>query len=207
MPLEAIDSQKPSSVAPVRAEVANDRVPRRGLAAWLATWIHRRIAPSFERYEAQGESFAYLDELARETPGGFLRFLLFMPAAGHGVRATPEMLAVARLAATAVEDCGPCVQTSARIAREAGVDPLILRAVVEGRGDELPAPLARIERYARAVAGGADDANTLADALAHELGEDVRAELALAVATVRVFPTLKRGLGMARGCALHRFEV
>ena len=40
------------------------RVRRRGFTARLATFVHRRIAPGLARYEAEGESFAYLDELA-----------------------------------------------------------------------------------------------------------------------------------------------
>ena len=39
------------------------------------------------------------------------------------------------------------------------------------------------------------------------LGRTVRFELALTAATVTAYPALKRGLGYATSCALHKLEV
>lgn len=173
----------------------------------LTTMMLRRFDQSVKTHEAKGESFEYMRHIGRLVPSAFFKFLAFLPLSGHRKHASVEMLSVARVAATAAEDCGPCVQTCVRMALEQGVSRQILRPVVEGHDDDLPADLALVARYARVVAGGHGDAGELAGQLAERVGEAARLELALSIATAKVFPTIKRGLGMARSCALQPLEL
>ena len=53
----------------------------------------------------------------------------------------------------------------------------------------------------------APEATELSEELAQELGRAALVDLALAIASVRVFPTLKRGLGYAQSCSQVTVEV
>ena len=160
-----------------------------------------------QQEEAVGESMDYLRDVARASRSALFKFGLFAPLARHRTAASPAALAVARLVATRHEDCGPCLQTCVRLASGDGVDAEVIRAVLASRPEDLDAPLARVYRYAEAVASAALEATELAAEIAAEQGEKALVDLALAIASVRVFPTLKRGLGYAQSCSLITIEV
>lgn len=57
-------------------------------------------------------------------------------------------------------------------------------------------------RFAAAVAAGTAEAAVLGERIEARLGRTAQVDLALAIATSRFFPTVKRGLGYARSCSL-----
>ena len=161
-----------------------------------------------DRQEEQiGESMDYLRDIARASVPAFLKFGLFAPLAAHRSAASAEALAVVRLVATRHEDCGPCLQTCVRYALRDGVDAGVVRAVIAGQPERLPEHLARLYRFAEAVITASPEATALSQQTAEELGQKALVDLALAIAGVRVFPTVKRALGYAKSCSLVRVEV
>ncbi len=156
---------------------------------------------------AVGEPMDYLRDVARASPAAFFKFGLFIPMARHRAAASGDALAVAQLVATQHEDCGPCLQTCVRFARMGGVDADVIRAVLAASPDRLDASLAKVYRYAQAVVTASPEATQLAEELTEEHGRTVLVDLALAIASVRVFPTLKRGLGYAQSCSQVTVEV
>lgn len=126
--------------------------------------------------------------------------------ASHRRKLPLDAFHVARLAATQVEDCGTCVQIVVNMARKEDVGADLLKAALAGNEAALPAPLGDVLRYARQVAQGQDDAE-LRDRLRASYGEAGLVELALAIATARVFPSVKRAMGHAVSCSLVRVEV
>jgi len=149
-----------------------------------------------------GESADWLREVLKSSRGAFIKFGLFMPLAKHRLSAPLELWHVARIATNAAEDCGPCLNITVRHALAEGVDRRLVAAAARGDLDALPLSAARVWRYARAVVEADPEAAALGDAVADEIGRDGLVELALAIATVRVFPTMKRALGYARSCSL-----
>jgi len=154
-----------------------------------------------------GVSLDYLRHVARTSPRAFFKFALFTPLAAHRRRLPPDAYHVARLVATHHEDCGTCVQIEVNLARQNGVAPDVLRAAVKRRPDELPAALADVYRFAEAVveAGGAE--GEWRERVRAHYGEEALVEMALGIASARVFPTTKRALGYATSCALVNVEV
>lgn len=133
------------------------------------------------------------------SAGRFLDFRRRLPRAAYHA---------ARITATRGDDCGTCVQMMVRVARADGIGVDVLRPLVQGDLEALPAPLARVARYAAAVIA-ADDAQVaeLLPALEADHGPDGVAELALAIAGARVYPTTKRALGQATSCSLVAIDV
>jgi len=158
---------------------------------------------SIRKTERQvGESADWLREVLKSSRSAFLKFGMFMPMAQHRRNAPLELWHVARIATNAAEDCGPCLNITIRHALAQGVDPKLVSAAARGQLDDMPLSAARVWRYARAVVVSDPEAALLGEAIANEIGRDGLVELAMGIASVQVFPTMKRALGYAQSCAL-----
>ncbi|PWR19686.1 hypothetical protein [Zavarzinia compransoris] len=169
----------------------------------MLRWLYARLIDRSER--RLGQSADWLRDILDSSPAGFRKFGLFMALAGHRAHAPAALWHLSRIAADQTEDCGPCVQIAVDAALAAGVDPGLLRAAVARRPEAMGDLESLTYRFAAAVAAGGDEAEELRQALEARLGRAAMADLAIAIATARVFPALKRGLGHARSC--RRVEV
>ena len=148
---------------------------------------------------SMGVPMTFMHHLADVSLPATLKFALFMPLVRHRTACPPAPYHVARLATARIEDCGSCVQIELKQARQADVPLDVLRAVMEDRPDDLPPPLADAHAFARAVATHRDEPD-VRERLQAAFGDEAVAELALAIAVARFFPTVKRALGYATAC-------
>lgn len=157
-----------------------------------------------------GESLDYLRFILRASVGAFFAF-----ARLTGVSRYRHMLPVApfhtvRVAAARFEDCGPCVQTTVNLARKDGLAPAVLRAIVDGRPEDLPEDLADVFRFVEKVLARTHDEGELREKIRARYGRDgdaVLTEIALVLSSARAFPVTKRVLGYATSCANVRIDV
>jgi hypothetical protein len=156
---------------------------------------------------ATGESVDFLRDMFRASASSVFKFGLFLPLANHRATAPLDAYYVARLVAVMREDCGPCLQTIITYALRDNVSRELIRATMRGDTEALGEPLATVHRYVEAVVDCDPDAADLAMTVAEIYGERALVDLALAIATTRVFPTVKRGLGYARSCATTAIDV
>ena len=152
-----------------------------------------------KREQALGVSLDYLREISSESETAFFKFGLFAPLAGHRKYLPKDAWHLARLAATQAEDCGSCAQIVTHMAKEDGIAPAMLKTALAGQLDELPMDLALAMRFAETLASGGDN-EYLRNRLIRIYGKPAFNELVLAVATVRVFSALKRGMGHGQAC-------
>lgn len=158
---------------------------------------------AFER--RLGEDMSWMRDV-RAVGGGVMRRLFgFYRFAGFRRRAPVDLLFLTRLGAIMAEDCGPCTRITVKIAKIAGVAPDLLRAGLDG-GNGLPDDAAAAYRFGHAIAASDPAADELGAAIEARHGRNVRTELAIAAATARFYPAMKRGLGYARACSLTRFD-
>lgn len=152
-------------------------------------------------------SLDYLRHMLATSTSAFIKFNLLMPMARHRQQLPLAAQAIAALMGSRSQDCGPCVQITANLALQYGVDASILQAVLEDRPDNLPEELALVYRFSQAV--------LMNEPLADPLREDVRArwgdagvlDVAFAIASAQVYPITKRVLGFGKSCALVQIEV
>lgn len=154
-----------------------------------------------------GMSLDYLRHLVRVSLPAFLKFSLFLPIARHRQALPPAPYHVARIIAAQAADCGTCVQAEVNLARQAGVAPVILAAVIHQRTEDLPPDLADVYRFTQAVLDASGEEETLRPRLLAYYGETGVAELALGIATAQVYPVTKRALGYATSCARVTIEM
>jgi hypothetical protein len=154
-----------------------------------------------------GESLDYVRHILRTSLGAFLKFIKIMPLAQYRRILPLGPYYVAQLVATRDEDCGTCVQIEVNLAIKDGVDPGIIQLVLDCRPDELPDDLADVYRFAEAVVTSNGEEGPPRERIRARYGEKGLVELALAIASCRVFPITKRALGYAQSCAAVRVRV
>ena len=158
---------------------------------------------AFDRM-AEGHA-AFVHDLADAQGFAVEKFQHFMPVTMHRHHASAELMHMARIGATLVEDCGPCAIDAAKGALMDGVSRDLVNAALAGA----PANARAVQAFAfgEAIAANAPDVTALGDAIEAAHGRKVRTELALAAAVVRTYPALKRGLGYAQACSTVRLTV
>jgi alkylhydroperoxidase family enzyme len=149
-----------------------------------------------------GAPLDYLRFIARTSFTAFVKFLSFMPLSSHRQSLPKPLWHAARIAATLEEDCGTCVQITVNQALQEGVSPALVQAVVKQQLAALPEDMQQIIRYAQAVTRRDDlFIAEMCPKLMAAYGEAALTDLALGIATARVYPSVKRALGMAVSCS------
>jgi hypothetical protein len=166
--------------------------------------LERRL----NREEASlGESLDWMRHILRRSLAAFRKVVRFMPMAEHRASAPRDVWHVARIAAIRHEDCGSCLQIIVNEAVRDGVPPAIVRAALSNDAGALGPRLDLARRFAMAVAAHADEAEDLRLQMVADVGDDAMVDLALTIAGVRVYPTIKRALGYATSCRLVEIRV
>jgi hypothetical protein len=166
----------------------------------MLRWLIRRKLDSEEK--KLGESVDYLRHIVDVSPAAFLRFASILPLANSRKTLPKEPWFVAQLVALQHEDCGTCLQIGVNLARQAGVESSLIRAVLEGDGHQLPNDLADVARFTKSILTASDDDDALRQSLRERYGERGLIEIAYAIAGSRIPPTVKRTLGYAKSCSL-----
>ena len=148
-----------------------------------------------------GESADYLRDIYQASPKAFSHYMQFQNGMGqHNEAAPKDAMAVASIAAMRQQDCGPCMQITVRFAEMNGVDRDIIEAAVRGENDRLPGLLQNVLLFADAVARREVASTDHDDVLRTAYGQSGMVDLAFAIASAGVYPTLKRALGHGLAC-------
>jgi hypothetical protein len=169
----------------------------------MLSWLVRGQLDKFER--EWGYDASYLREIL--AVGG-LAAARFMDAASkmirfrRGIQAAPHYAAA--LVSTLAEDCGPCTQLGISMAEREGIDPTLLRAVVERNDAALPADVRLAVEFTRATLAHDVAAEALREQVVKRWGREGALSLAYAIAAARIFPTVKYALGYGHTCTRLR---
>lgn len=147
-----------------------------------------------------GGSLDYARFLLRASLGAFLRFTKLISVSEYRKRLPAPPYHAARLIATRAADCGECLGIEIRMAAKAGVSPGTVRSILEDP-TRLDEELSRVVRFTNSVVEAKYDGDDDREQLRGLYGDAGLAELALAIAAVQAFPTIKRTLGFASSCA------
>ncbi|HEY2892684.1 MAG TPA: hypothetical protein VGJ16_00675, partial [Pirellulales bacterium] len=101
----------------------------------MLRWFLRRRLDAEEK--KLGESVDYLRHVIDVSPAAFLRFASILPFANCRKSLPKEAWFTAQIVAVQHADCGTCVQITVNLARQSGVSPALLQAIVNGNTDEL----------------------------------------------------------------------
>ena len=158
-----------------------------------------------QRIDAFGEHYGYdvtyMHELHEASPEGYALFESVIPMASYRKHLSLDASTVARVTVMQHEDCGPCLQLAIDMAKEAGVASDLLRAALD-KNTPMDEPYETLRRYIQNVINNTPIEPETEEKMYSHYGAQGMAELALAIAACRMFPTIKRALGHAKSCSL-----
>jgi alkylhydroperoxidase family enzyme len=172
----------------------------------LTHWLLQRAVDALERRVGVPNGLPHLRRMAEIARPLFFKFLRVAALAAHHRALPRDAYTVASLTATASEGCGACLQMGINEALRGGIAVTIVRAAATLRTEDLPPRLREVQRFALAIVHRDPDLDATRQVLLAAYGEAAVLELASAVASARVFPTVKRALGLSRTCEMIRFE-
>lgn len=146
------------------------------------------------------------EELLEHSAEGYKKFADFKPMAGHLEKLDMASFWIVKLAAMQVEDCGHCLQLNVRMALEYGVSKELVESALNG-GSGLPEELFELHQFAVSVAAQKNPEDELMESIQKRFDKGALLEIGLAIASAKVFPTIKRALGYTRSCSLITVEV
>ncbi len=158
---------------------------------------------SFER--KTGYDASYMKAIAESSPKMAIYFSKLIKLNSYRKKTSLELMAVAKIAAMKAEDCGSCLQLNINYAIWDGVDPVLVETVVK-KPEALSGDHRLIYRFATGVAHQTQELDHLRSQIQEKYGRDVLIELSMAIATARVYPSLKRGMGYASSCSVMDFQ-
>lgn len=157
---------------------------------------------SFE--EHYGYDASYLHEILETSPEGYEAFSKFGDMGMYRKVLSSEVFFVSKIATAQTEDCGPCTELNVRMAREAGVSGEVIRGALKGKG--LSEELEQVRRFSIAVAFNELRPGQVEE-MQDRLGREGLAELALCIASMRVYPCMKRALGFDQACSIAPLAI
>jgi len=160
-------------------------------------FVRRMIVKFGERYRYDVD---YMLHMLETAPDAMRAFNALPALAAYRKMAPVEAHMAAKLRGTLHEDCGPCVQLTADMAREAGIAAEQIEAVLTGNQAAMTADTALGYRFASAIIARTGDEDAARDAVRNAYGEAAVIELTLASQITRIFPMVKAGLGYSKSC-------
>lgn len=148
----------------------------------------------------------YLEDMLEASPDGFARFQAVAAMASYREALPPEVAFVAKIAAFSVVDCGPCLELTIKMGREAGVADAVLRGARRD-GEGLSPELGEVHGYAAQIAAGGTPELERVERMRDRYSSAGLVEMSLGIASALLFPAVKRTLGHAQSCSLTAFSV
>ena len=164
----------------------------------MRTFFARRALAAFARHYDYDVS--YLTHLLDVSPRGFFGFRHVMALARHREVAPRDAACAAKLVGAMHEDCGPCLQITADMAREARMDDDQIDAVLTGDVARMNTATRLGHRFAEALVHRTGDLDAARDAVRAAHGEQAVIDLTFATQIGRIFPMVKAGLGFGQAC-------
>jgi hypothetical protein len=169
----------------------------------MVKWLIRRKLAAYER--AFGYDMTYAREILDADLGALLAFARIQKMTEYKRDVPRDAYYAAKLVGTMTEDCGPCTQLAVTMALKDGVDGKTIAAVIGGDDAALPEHVALVVRFARAALAHDVAADELREEIARRWGQRALIAIGFALATARVYPTLKYTLGHGKACT--RVEI
>lgn len=169
----------------------------------MKTIARRMLTAMGKRYDYD---VTYMNVMLDQAPRLFFKFARLTDIARHHEAAPTTAVYAAKLVAAMAEDCGPCVQIVASMAREEKVPSSDIAAVLKRDTNAMSTDAALGFRFAEAIVYRLQNEDEVRDAVRQLWGEQGVVELSVAIAIARVFPMTKAGMGHAKTCRQVRVD-
>jgi hypothetical protein len=164
----------------------------------MLSWLMKRRLDAFER--DTGYDASYVREMLAADVNAVMTLFKVQGMARYRKDVPREPWYAAALVGVLAEDCGPCTQLGITMAEREGVNPDTLRAVVAGDLRAMPDDVVVAYRFAKASLAHSPAADELRSEVVERWGQRGLISLAFALASSRIYPTVKYALGHGKAC-------
>lgn len=165
----------------------------------MRKWFAKAMIDRFGR--KYDYDVSYMRAMLDASPEAFFKFIAVTKLSLHAEAAPKDAVFAAKLVGTLIEDCGPCTQLVADMAREAGVADDVIAAILSRDESAMSADAAIGYLFADAVARRSDDEDAARERVRTAWGEKGVIDLTFALQISRLYPMTKAGLGYAKTCS------
>jgi hypothetical protein len=165
----------------------------------MLKWLFKRRMDAFDR--EYGYDSSYVREIISTDLDAAIKFSKVLGLTKYRKCAPADACYAAGLVGTVAEDCGPCTQLGVTMAERAGVAPEVIRAVLTGNTQAMPADVLLAYRFAHAVLAHDPEADVMRDQIVAKWGKKGLISLGFALTMSRFFPTLKYAMGHGQACS------
>ena len=149
----------------------------------------------------------YMQTMLKENVNAYATFEAFLPMASFKEVTASDVIFVVKLTSMKNEDCGACLQLNVDMAVEAGVDKEIIKEVVFNEGKNLSKQLKEVYDFTLAVSNNENIDSKIYDKMNEQYSKAVMTEIALAIASTKVFPAIKKVLNDFHSCSVIEIKV
>jgi hypothetical protein len=164
----------------------------------MLTWFMKRRLDAFERNT--GYDVTHVREMLDADIKAVMALFKVQGLARYRKDVPREPWYAAALVGVLAEDCGPCTQLGITMAEREGVNPDTLRAIVAGDLRAMPDDVVVAYRFAKASLAHNPAADELRSEVVERWGQRGLISLSFALASSRVYPTVKYALGHGKSC-------
>ena len=164
----------------------------------MLTWFMKRRLDAFERNT--GYDVSYVREMLDADVKAVMALFKVQGLARYRKDVPREPWYAAALVGVLAEDCGPCTQLGITMAEREGVNPDTLRAIVAGDLRAMPDDVVVAYRFAKASLAHNPAADELRKEVVERWGQRGLISLSFALASSRIYPTVKYALGHGKSC-------
>jgi hypothetical protein len=164
----------------------------------MIRWFLGRQLAAFQK--KWGYDVGYAREVLDADPMAIAAFSMIGAMSGYRKSVPPAPYHAVRLVSVMAEDCGPCSQLCVDMALADGVEPAVLKAVIDRDFVAMPEDVALAVRFAVASLAHGPEAEEPREEILTRWGRVGLTSLAFAMASARIYPTVKYALGHGRAC-------
>ncbi|GAA4423362.1 hypothetical protein [Bremerella cremea] len=147
----------------------------------------------------------YIIQLMHDSPGAYETFAAAQAMPNYSQALPLDAFFVAKITVMKTEDCGPCANLSLKMGVEKGLDRQFLKDIVQNPA-ALPQPLKDVHDHVVAVIRNDDQDADRMERIRQHYGVEAFAELAVVIVGSRIYPTLKRAMGMDAYCEVLNLD-
>ena len=164
----------------------------------MLKWLLKRRIAAFER--EFGYDTSYLREMLDADVKAVMALWKVQGMSQYRKGVPREAYYAAGIAGVLDADCGPCTQLAVTMAEREGVAADTLRAIITGDLRTMPDDAVLAYQFAKASLAHEAGADELRSEIVKRWGETGLISLAFALASSRVYPTVKYALGHGKAC-------
>ena len=165
----------------------------------MLSWLLKRRIDAFER--DYGYDASYLRDMLAADAKAVMALWKVQGLSQYRKGVPREPWYAAGIAGVLSEDCGPCTQLAIAMAERDGLAADTLRAIVAGDTRMMPDEAVLAYRFAKASLARDAAADELRIEIVKRWGQQGLISLAFALASARIFPTVKYALGHGQACS------